>query len=208
MDEQKDFMNEAGQAPDVNETPEPVLNDTSEPAFNETMPAEATPMATAAPVAPGPAPEHVLAGIGGAFLFSLGGVLIYTVIYQWGFIAWVTVTITYALASFGYRIFCGNRQTKSLASGLVPILVTIFMMFVSEYVAVVVFCYGSWKEFGVTLMETAKLVPQIFMEDPEARADILKDLLVIVFIAVALLGVTLFRLIKFKKAEKDKQQEG
>lgn len=205
MDEQKGFMNEAGQAPDVNETPEPVLNETSEPAFNETVPAGTTPVAAAAAE---PAPEHVLAGIGGAFLFSLGGVLIYTLIYQLGFIAWITITIMFALATLGYRIFCGNRQTKSLASGLVPILITIIMMFVSEYVAVVVFCYGSWKEYGVTLMETAKLVPQIFMEDPEARADILKDLLIFVVVAVAMLGVTIFRLIKFKKAEKDKQQEG
>ncbi len=83
--------------------------------------------------------ENVIAGIGGAILFSLGGVIIYVILYQFNFIASISAFVTFTLATLGYGIFSGNRKSTSLASVLTPIIVTVVMIFVAEYIAVILF---------------------------------------------------------------------
>ncbi len=146
-----------------------------------------------------PQSEHVLAGIGGALLFSLGGVAVYVLLYQFGFIAWLSVTATYGLASLGYALFSGNRKTKSLASWLVPIIITVIMLLVSEYVAVVVALYREYKSAGydVALIDVARAMPEFF-KDAEIRKLIWKDLAVSLVIGAIILVSNLIRMIKAK----------
>lgn len=53
--------------------------------------------------------ENVLGGIVGACIFSLGGCLLYFLVYQLGYIAAICGIATYVLAAFGYQLFSGRK---------------------------------------------------------------------------------------------------
>ncbi len=56
---------------------------------------------------------NILAGVVGAFLFSIIGGILYFIVYQAGFVAGICGLVMFVLANFGYKLFA---QTKNKAS--------------------------------------------------------------------------------------------
>ena len=145
--------------------------------------------------------ENVVAGIGGALLFSMGGVATYVILYQFNLIASISAFVTFSLASIGYGIFSGNRKSTSLASVLVPIIITVLMIFVAEYIAICVALFIQFKQEGykVSLTEVFRYVPVLF-KDREFVGFIVKDLLLaLLFGALGTVG-SIIRAVKMRNA--------
>ena len=147
--------------------------------------------------------ENVIAGIGGAILFSLGGVLLYVLLYQIGFIASISAFVTFALASFGYGLFCGNKKTTSLPSIITPIVVTVVMIVASVFLGLGVALFIEVKKEGydVTFGDVMRAFPE-FLKEKDFRAGFIKDLLfAFLFGALGTVG-SIIRSVNARKAAK------
>ena len=76
---------------------------------------------------------NIIAGIVGAFLFSLIGGLLYFVVYQIGIIAGICGLVIFVLANFGYGLFAKTKNKASLVALIVSIVSMIVMIFLAEY---------------------------------------------------------------------------
>ena len=170
-------------------------------------PTAAAPQMASAPSAPAEEKhENVIAGIGGAILFSLGGVALYVLLYQIGFIASISAFVTFALAAFGYGLFCGTKKTTSLPSIITPIVVTVVMIVLAVFLAMGVALFIELKKYGynITLGDVMKAFPEL-LEDKEIRGELIKDLLfALLFGALGTVG-SIIRSFKARKAAKNAQ---
>lgn len=120
---------------------------------------------------------NILAGIVGAFLFSLIGGLLYFVVYQIGFIAGICGLVIFILANFGYGLFAKTKNKESLVGLIVSIVAMVVMIFLAEYFCISFEIYSLYREQGATFFEAVKVTPE-FLAEPEVSAAFFKDLII------------------------------
>lgn len=117
---------------------------------------------------------NVIAGIVGAFLFSLIGGLVYFVIYQLGIIAGISGLIIFVLANFGYGLFTKTKKTTTAAL-VVSIIVAVVMIFLAEYICLSFEIFKVYKDIGITFFDAIRATPR-FLSEPEVTGAVAKDL--------------------------------
>ena len=118
--------------------------------------------------------ENVLGGIVGACIFSLGGCLLYFLVYQLGYIAAICGIATYVLAAFGYQLFSGRKETSK---GMIISLV-ITLLALAEYLCIAYEVYYAYRlDYDITFFDAVNAVPS-FLTDPEysdLRSSVISD---------------------------------
>ena len=124
--------------------------------------------------------EKVLAGIVGAFLFSLAGGVIWFVLYQIGFLAAISGVIGVICAIKGYAVF-GKRE--SLLGIIISTVIAFLVIVIAWYICLsydVYLVYQDWYangevEFSLTFFESVANA-HLFLSEPEIAIAYLKDL--------------------------------
>ncbi len=142
---------------------------------------------------------NIIAGVVGAFLFSLIGALLYFVVYQIGFVAGICGLAIFVLAGFGYRIFAGTKNPNSVAGLIVSVIIAAAMIFVSEYICISYEIFVVFKEeVEITFFDAVRATPE-FLAEPEIRSAVIEDLLFsYVFGFIAIIG-NIVNIVKAKK---------
>lgn len=127
-----------------------------------------------------PKEENILAGIVGAFLFSLAGGIIWFLLYQIGFLAAISGIIGVICAIKGYAVF-GKRES---VRGIILSTATAFIVIViAWYICLsydVYLAYQDWfaageVDYTVTFFESVSGA-YLFLTEPEIAIAYLKDL--------------------------------
>lgn len=148
--------------------------------------------------------EHVLAGVCGAFLFSLVGVGLYFLIYQLGFIAGICGFIMVALGVFGYQLFSGRKN--SMRGVIIACIIAIIMLMVAEYISVGYLLYDELRidpelaDQNISFFMVMRVMPEAFKES-EFRTAVLKEFGVAVVLYVLAAGSYIYQALKRAKAE-------
>lgn len=141
--------------------------------------------------------ENVIAGIVGAFLFSLIGGVLYFIIYQFGYIAGICGLITVVLSSFGYQLFSGRKN--SLKGVFISVIMSALSIVLAEYLGLSYAFYDVYRmeiSAPFTFFDAVRMTPEI-LEESEVMAAFVKDL----GIAFALGAVASFSNIRNAVAE-------
>lgn len=153
------------------------MNENFEPAFNENQ-TETTQTPSVQPIEL--AKENVLAGIVGAFLFSLAGGIIWFVLYQIGFLAAISGIVGVVCAIKGYAIF-GKRES---VKGIILSTIIAFLVIVIAWYACLSYdmylAYQDWYangevDFTLTIFESVANA-YIFLTEPDIALAYFKDL--------------------------------
>lgn len=146
--------------------------------------------------------ENIFAGIVGALLFAIIGGAVYFGIYQLGYIAGICGFIMFMLSNFGYSLFSGVKN--SMKGIITAIIMTVVMLFVSEYICLAFDIYKAFGQEGieVSFAEALNYIPD-FMQVSEVRAGVIKDLLFAYALgALATFGSVKQAIAKNKEAQK------
>ena len=124
--------------------------------------------------------ENVIAGIVGAFLFSLAGGVLWFVIYMIGFIAGISGLVGAICAIKGYSIFAKKESIKGIIISVVMALLVIVLAWYFCIAYDVFNAYKAWFEEGeidytLTFFESVRAV-SFYLGDPEIGPAYLKDL--------------------------------
>ncbi len=148
--------------------------------------------------------ENVLAGIVGAFLFSLAGGVIYFVLHLVGYVASISGLVGAVCAVKGYSIFAKKESKKGIVIATVVSLLVIVLawFFCLAYdihdVYNTMFKAGE-IDFQVSFTEAIRVAPE-FLKEPEVSSAYFRDLaLGLVF---CLIGCGSYVVGKFKNAGK------
>lgn len=128
--------------------------------------------------------ENVIAGIVGAFLFSLSGGIIYYLLYMIGIIAGISGLVGVVLAIKGYKLFAKKESVKGVVIASVFALLVIVLAWYlclgkEIYDAFFVWYNAGEIDYTLTYRECLKAVP-IFLKEPEYvefRNAAIRDLL-------------------------------
>ena len=154
--------------------------------------------------------ENVLAGVVGAFLFSLVGGILWFVLYQIGYLASISGLVGVICAVKGYTFFAKVKE-ESKKCLVFSVMLTIVVLAISWYFCVaydIYLVYQEWfaageVDFTLTFFESVRAV-SFFFEDSEILMGYLKDLgLGILF---AGLGVIYYLSMREKKKKKIAEQ--
>lgn len=133
--------------------------------------------------------ENVLAGIVGAFLFSLVGGLMWFLLYLIGFVASISGLVGVVCAIKGYSVFSKKESTKGI---IIAVVVTLLVMVLAWYLCLsfdVYQAYQDWYaagevDFTLTFGESVQCA-HLFLEEPEIAASYFADLAMgLVFCAI------------------------
>ena len=124
--------------------------------------------------------ENVIAGIGGAFLFSLAGGAIWFGLYLIGYIAAISGIVGVICAFKGYSIFSKKESIKGLVISTVMALVVIIAAWYLCLSYDVYQAYQEWFamgeiDFTLTFSESVQ-VAYMFLEEPELAQAYLGNL--------------------------------
>lgn len=160
---------------------------------------------------PNPEParnENVLNGIVGAFLFSLGGVVLYFILYQLNYIAGLVGFVTFTLANLGYGVFTGTKGKNSMKGVIVSIVVTVIMIAISEFICLGYIVHQELgKEWGLTIFESMKITPEVITYS-EMWGDVALELgLCYLLAGLGSLGAIVGAVKARKKAKAEAQQQ-
>lgn len=134
--------------------------------------------------------ENVVAGIVGAFLFSLAGGVLWFVIYMIGFVAAISGLVGVICAIKGYAIFAKKESIKGI---IIASVIALGVIVLAWYFSIGYEIYNSYQElflageidFTFTFFESMRLIPT-FLDIPEVFSACLRDLLLgLVFCIVA-----------------------
>ena len=144
--------------------------------------------------------ENVAAGIAGAFLFGLLGGGVYFGIYQLGYIAGICGFLIFFLANFGYGLFCGNKNSVSVARIVTCIIITLAVIFLSEYVAVAFDIYREFRKEGdpIPFVDILRMLPGAFA-DKEFSLEFFKELGIAVLMAAIAIASSVVKMIGERK---------
>lgn len=128
------------------------------------------------------AQENTLAGVVGAFLFSLVGGVVAFILAQIGYVAAISGLVTIILAIFGYGLFSGTRKSgKPITKKTIIIcaLITAVTLLAAEYVS---WAYAAYQEFVVydetiTLFDCLRIFPMLLVESELVSSFLLELLL-------------------------------
>lgn len=112
------------------------------------------------------APENVMAGFVGAFLFSLIGAVLYFVIRQADIIAGIVGLVTFVLANFGYGIFAGKKN--SMTGVIAACVFSVISIMIAEYTCIASLIYTEYKDYGVTFFDAFSVTYEVIL-DPESN---------------------------------------
>ena len=152
---------------------------------------------------------NVIAGVVGAFLFSLIGAILYFIIYQVGYIAGICGLVIFVLANYGYHLFA--KGEKDTTTGLiVAVVITVLVIFLAEYLSLSYEIFTVFRdEYDITVFDAIRATPD-FLSDPEIMGPVAKDLLMAYgFSAIGIISNFANRRKAAKKraAEKEKETE-
>lgn len=124
--------------------------------------------------------ENVVAGIVGAFLFSLVGGILWFVLYLMGFVAGLSGLIGAVCAVKGYSIFAKKESIKGV---VISVLIALLVMVLAWYLCIgydVWDIHNYWYETGeidytLTYFESVRAV-SYYLADPEIGPAYLGDL--------------------------------
>jgi len=152
------------------------MNENFEPDFTEN-----NGEAAQAPIQPTFAPkENVLAGIVGAFLFSLAGGVVWFLLYQIGYLAALSGIVGVICAIKGYSIFAKRESVKGV---VISSVIAFLVIVIAWYLCIsydVYLAYQDWYangevDFTLTFFESIRAAV-LFLEDSEILVAYLKDL--------------------------------
>ena len=152
------------------------MNENFEPDFTEN-----NVEAAQAPIPPTFAPkENVLAGIVGAFLFSLAGGVVWFLLYQIGYLAALSGIVGVICAIKGYSIFAKRESVKGV---VISSVIAFLVIVIAWYLCIsydVYLAYQDWYangelDFTLTFFESIRAAV-LFLEDSEILVAYLKDL--------------------------------
>ena len=115
--------------------------------------------------------ENVLLGVLGALLFSVAGGLAHFGLMQLGYIAAISALAGMAASYFGYGLFSGRKNT--IHGAILAVVFTMLMIVAAEYFALAKEIFDVFK--GITFRDALSVTPS-FLEDPDVRSGVLKDL--------------------------------
>ncbi len=144
---------------------------------------------------------NVIAGIVGAFLFSLIGGLLYFVLYQMDIIAGICGLVIFILAYFGYGLFAGIKNKPTIVGMITAIVCMIVVIFAAEYISVAYVLYDVLKLEGMelTFFDAVRLMPE-FLSDSEVVGAVVGDLAFAYIFGIIGIISNVIRIIKEKKA--------
>ena len=151
--------------------------------------------------------ENVLAGVVGAFLFSLVGGILWFVLYQMGYLAAISGLVGVICAVKGYTFFAKikNEDKKCI---IISTLITAAVLIIAWYFCVgydIYLAYQDWYaagevDFTLTFFESIASVPYFF-EDSEILIPYLKDLGI--GLGFAVLGVIYYLSLREKRMKRE-----
>ena len=154
--------------------------------------------------------ENVLAGVVGAFLFSLVGGVLWFVLYQLGYLAAISGLIGVICAVKGYTFFAKtkNEDKKCL---IISTAMTAVVLIIAWYFCVgydIYLAYQDWfaageVDFTLTFFESIQSVPYFF-QDSEILIPYLKDLGFGLLFAV--LGVIYYLSLREKRMKRQAEE--
>lgn len=124
--------------------------------------------------------EYVLAGIVGAFLFSLAGGILWYVLYQVGFLAGISGVVGVFAAVRGYSFFAGKKSVKGV---VISVVIAVLVLIVAWYLCLASDLYQACKDWYAageidympTFFESVASAYS-FLAEPEVALAYLKDL--------------------------------
>lgn len=151
--------------------------------------------------------ENVLAGIVGAFLFSLVGGVLWFVIYRIGFIAGISGLVGAICAVKGYVVFSKKESVKGIVISVVIALLVIVIAWYFCLAYDVYEAYQLWFEEGeidysITFFEAVR-GSHYFLTDPEIAPAYFGDLALGLLFCV--IGGGSYVVNKIKAAKKGQQ---
>lgn len=152
--------------------------------------------------------ENVVAGIVGAFLFSLAGAVIYFVLHLVGYIAAVSGLIGAVCAVKGYSLFAKKESKKGI---IIAAVISLLVIVLAWYLCLsydIYDVYKAWYEageidFSVSFIDAVRATPE-FLQEPDIAGEYLGDLGVSALFWLLGCGSYLFG--KFKNANKQPAQ--
>ena len=124
--------------------------------------------------------ENVVAGIVGAFLFSLVGGVLWFVIYMFGFIAGISGLVGAVCAIKGYTVFAKKESMKGI---IISVIISLLVIVLAWYMGLAYDIYQAYQmwfaegevDFTLTFTESVINVPY-FLSIPEVAAEAIKDI--------------------------------
>lgn len=126
--------------------------------------------------------ENMIAGIVGAFLFSLAGGILWFVFYMLGFIAGISGLIGVVCAIKGYSIFAKKESTKGI---IISVIITLLVMVLAWYLCLgydIYMVHQEWFASGeidytYTFFESVRIAPEfLLIQESEIISSYLIDL--------------------------------
>ena len=142
---------------------------------------------------------NIIAGVVGAFLFSLIGGVLYFLIYQLGYIAGITGLIMFVLANFGYKLFA--KCSDTIIGLISSIVMTVLMIYAAEYFCVSFEIYQAYKsELEITIFDAVRLTP-VFLAEAEINEAFIGDLIVAYLFSILASISNIIGLVKGRKKQ-------
>ncbi|MFQ8922600.1 MAG: hypothetical protein ACLR60_11950 [Clostridium paraputrificum] len=117
---------------------------------------------------------RILFGVIGAFLGSLVGVILWILLYNFGYIASISGLVMVICAIKGYEKFGGEINKVGM---VIILIMTIIMVYIATHLSYGVEIYSTFKIDGVTIFDGVKSVGMFLDEIPEVKSSFIKDLL-------------------------------
>lgn len=148
--------------------------------------------------------ENVLAGIVGAFLFSLAGGVIWFVLYLVGFMASISGLVAAICAIKGYSVFAKKESTKGI---IIAVVVALVVMVIAWYCGLaydIVQAYKLWFESGeidytINFFDAIRNA-HLFLADPEIGIGYFVDLGITILLCAVGAGSYVVNKVKNAKA--------
>ena len=149
--------------------------------------------------------ENFVAGLVGAFLFSLAGGIVWYLLYQIGFIASISGIIGVVCAVKGYAVF-GKKE--SLKGVIASVIIAVLVIVAAWYLCLatdIYKAYGEWFvageiDFTITFGEAVSSAYS-FLEIPEVASGYVRDLAIgLIFCVVGAFGSIRIALARIKTA--------
>lgn len=149
--------------------------------------------------------ENIIAGVAGAFLFSLSGAAIYFGLYLLGYIAGLSGLVGAVCAIKGYSLFAKKESIKGI---IIASVISLLVIVLAWYFCISYEIYDAYQsslangeiDFTVSFMESVRLTPE-FLKDPEVGPSCYKDLGLSLFFCVIGSGGYIFNKIKNAKTQ-------
>ncbi|MBQ3867589.1 MAG: hypothetical protein II789_03480 [Clostridia bacterium] len=130
--------------------------------------------------------ENVVAGILGAFLFALGGGLLYLLLAQVGFIAGISGMVAVFLAIKGYSVFAKGLSKRGL---IIAVVIAFLVLILAWYVSLTIDVYKALSELYEAgdlaekpkFFECVMMTPMFFKDAGFLRAAIVNLVLGLLF---------------------------